>query len=143
MYISVVCTPVRARATSRHNIFNVKEKRRCLQTFDEEQLCLSFLFYAQSIFIHWLVFSIRITVRARVAFNEYYLESRVAFNEAPCPRLSVPRWCSFPVCCTYYVTLTGHTRTPGTGLGDPGPLIGQIISSPASHWSGPGCYCRG
>ena len=77
-------------------------------------------------------------MRAQVAFNEYYLESRVAFNEAPCPRLSVPRWCSFPVCCTYYVTLTGHTRTPGTGLGDPGPLIGQILSSPASHWSGPG-----
>lgn len=37
LYISVVCTPVRARATSRsrHNIFNVKDgKRWCLHTFD-------------------------------------------------------------------------------------------------------------
>ena len=87
-----------------------------------------------SIYIYWLVFSIWITVRGLVAFNEYYLVSRVAFNEvrAPCPRISVPRWCSFPVCCTYYVTDRSHQDQ---GLSDLRPLIGQNLSSLASHWS--------
>ena len=35
-----------------------------------------------TIYIYWRVFSIRIPVRGWVAFNEYYLVSRVAFNEA-------------------------------------------------------------
>ena len=33
------------------------------------------------------------------------------------------------------MSLTGHTRTPQSGLGDLSPLIGQKLASMASHWS--------